>query len=68
MIRARGWLGPVLVVLLLLGHGLILGLVTARLTWPAALVAGAVLVLAIKHRGLLGPLFTRLRRRSSHES
>jgi integral membrane sensor domain MASE1 len=68
MIRARGWLWPVLVILLLLGHGLILGLVTAKLTWPAALVAGAVLVLGIKHRGLLGPVFTRLRRGSSHES
>jgi hypothetical protein len=61
--RRRVWMLPVLVVGLLAGHGIILYNVSSHVLLPAAVLLGVIMVLVIKHVGLLGPLYSRLRRR-----
>ena len=61
--RRRVWVLPVLVIVLLAGHGIILSYVSSHMVLPAAVLLGVIMVLVIKHMGLLGPLYSRLRRR-----
>jgi membrane protein YdbS with pleckstrin-like domain len=61
--RRRVWMLPVLVVVLLVGHGIILYYMSSHVLLPAAVLLGVIMVLVIKHVGLLGPLYSRLRRR-----
>lgn len=63
--RRRAWMLPVLIVVLLAGHGVILYYVSSHVMLSAAVLSGAIILLAIKHVGLLGPaLFRRHRSRN----
>ncbi|MEO7985823.1 MAG: hypothetical protein ABI766_04765 [Gemmatimonadales bacterium] len=63
----RVWMLPVLVIVLLAGHGVILYYVSSHVMLSAAVLSGAIVLLMIKHVGLLGPLYARFRqRRSGH--
>ena len=63
--RRRAWTLPVLVIVLLAGHGVILYYVSRHVMLSAAVLSGAIILLVIKHVGLLGPLSALLRRRRS---
>jgi len=52
-----------LAVMLIAGHGVILYYASSHLTLSAGLVSGAILLIVIKHLGLLGPTYALLRRR-----
>ncbi len=53
----------VLVTALLAGHGAILYYVSSHVMLSAAVLSGAIILLVIKHLGLLGPLYALWRRR-----
>ncbi len=63
--RRRVWMLPVLAIGLLAGHGVILYYASSHLVLSAAVLSGAIILLVIKHVGLLGPLYALLRRRRS---
>ena len=63
----RPWVLAVLVIAVLASHGVILRYVLSNATLSAALVSGAVVVLLIKHLGLLGSLYALVRRRSRNK-
>ena len=60
---ARPWMVAVGVVLLIAGHGLLYRALSS-MTLPVTIVSGVILMIAIKHLGLLGLLYARFRRRS----
>lgn len=61
--RRRVWLLPLLATVLLAGHGVILYYVSSHVMLSAAVLSGAVILLVVKHVGLLGPLYALFRRR-----
>lgn len=63
--RRRVWILPVLVIVLLAGHGVILYYVSSQVLLSAAVLSGAIILLVIKHVGLFGPLYALFRRRRS---
>jgi hypothetical protein len=63
IVRSRLWPGPVLLVVLLAAHGVILSCVSSHVALSAAALSGAVILLLMKHVGLLGQLYARIRRR-----
>jgi hypothetical protein len=63
--RRRVWLLPVLVIVLVAGHGVILYSVSSYMTLSAAVVSGVLILLLLKHVGLLGSLYSLFRRRRS---
>jgi hypothetical protein len=62
---SRGRIGVVIVlaVLLMAGHGIILYYASSHFGLSAGLVAGVILLIVIKHLGLLGPAYALFRRR-----
>ena len=62
--RRRGWI-LLLLVAVLAGHGVILYYALSHVTLSAAVLSGAIILLVIKHVGLLGPLYALFRRRGS---
>lgn len=65
--RRRAWLLPVLLVVLLAGHGVLLYYVSVHVTLSAAVLSGAIVLLVLKHVGLLGPVYALFRRRRSRK-
>lgn len=63
--RRRGWMLTLLVSVLLAGHGLILSYASSHVTLSAGVLSGAIVLLVIKHLGLLAPLYGLFRRRGS---
>jgi membrane protein YdbS with pleckstrin-like domain len=63
--RRRVWMLPVLMIVLLVGHGVILYYASSHVMLSAAVLSGAIILLVIKHVGLLGPLYALFRRRRS---
>jgi membrane protein YdbS with pleckstrin-like domain len=63
--RRRVWVLPVLMIVLLVGHGVILYYASSHVMLSAAVLSGAIILLVIKHVGLLGPLYALFRRRRS---
>jgi hypothetical protein len=61
--RRRVWLLTALGVMLLAGHGVILYYASSHLALSAGLVSGVILLIVIKHLGLLGPTYAVLRSR-----
>lgn len=59
---------PVLVVVLLAGHSVILYYGLSHLIPSAAVLSAAILLLVIKHLGLLGPVYAWFRRRRGGSS
>ena len=61
--RRRMWVVSVLALILLAGHGLILYYASSHLALSAGLASGVILLIVIKHLGLLGSAYAFLRRR-----
>jgi hypothetical protein len=62
-LRSRTWLLPVAFVILAAGHGVILYLFSSHVALPASIVSGVIILVVVKHWGLLGPVSALLRRR-----
>ena len=60
--HGRLWIVAVLGLLLLAGHGFILYYASSHMVLSAGVVIGIVLLVVIKHLGLLGPAFALFRR------
>jgi hypothetical protein len=58
----RPWMLAVGAVLLIAGHGFLYHALSS-MTWPVVVVSGVIILIAIKHLGLLGLLYSRFRRR-----
>jgi hypothetical protein len=63
--RRRVWILPVLLVVLLASHGVILYYGFSQVIPSAAVLSGAIILLVIKHVGLLGPVYALFRGRRS---
>ncbi len=61
--RARNWILAVLALLLIGGHGFVLYHFSSHLLLSGAAVAGLIIVIVIKHLGLLSALYRPRRRR-----
>jgi hypothetical protein len=61
----RRWILPVLLVVLLAVHGVMLYYGFSHVIPSAAVLSGAIILLVIKHLGLLGPVNAWVRRRRS---
>jgi uncharacterized membrane protein len=59
----RRWLLAAGAIALIAGHGVVLYFAWSHLAISATAVAGVVILIALKHLGLLGPLYALLRRR-----
>ena len=59
----RRWMLAAGVVLLIAGHGFLYHALS-NMTLPVAVVSGVIILIAIKHLGLLGLVYARFRRRS----
>jgi hypothetical protein len=59
----RPWMLVVGAVLLIAGHGFLYHALS-NMTLPVVVVSGVIILIAIKHLGLLGLLYARFRRRS----
>jgi membrane protein YdbS with pleckstrin-like domain len=62
-LRKRVWMLPLLVVALIAGHAILYYAVSHKVL-SAAVASGAIVLVVIKHLGLLGPFYALLRRRS----
>jgi hypothetical protein len=62
-LRTRGWMVAVGVVMLILGHGAVLYYVSSHMALSAAAIAAVIVLVVIKHLGLLAPLYALFRRR-----
>ena len=51
------------VVVLIAGHGIVLYYVSTHAALSAGIVSGVIVLVVIKHLGLLGPLYAWLKRR-----
>jgi hypothetical protein len=54
------------VAILIAGHGIALYFVSSLTTLSAAVLSSVIILVVIKHLGLLGALFALFRRRSRH--
>jgi membrane protein YdbS with pleckstrin-like domain len=54
----------VAVVVFIAGHGIILYYVSSHTALRAAVLSGVIILVVIKHLGMLGPLYALFRRRS----
>jgi hypothetical protein len=59
----RTWMIGVGAVVLIAGHAVALRYLSSHTAFPAAVVSGVIALVAIKHLGLLGPLYALIRRR-----
>jgi hypothetical protein len=62
----RPWMLLVGLAVLIASHGVILYYVWSHMALSAAAVSGVIILIVIKHLGLLGPLYARFRRGSRH--
>ena len=65
IMRRRLRVLPVLLLGLLAGHGVIVYYVSSRVALSAAAISGAVILLVMKHVGLLAQLYALIRRQRS---
>jgi hypothetical protein len=65
LLRRRPWLFPVLLVVLLGGHGVILYYVASQRMLAAAVLLGLIALLVIKHVGLLAWVYALFQQRRS---
>ncbi len=63
--RMRRWLLVSVGIVLLAGHSVILYYVQPHVALSAAVLSGVVVLIVIKHLGLLAPLYAAVRRRST---
>jgi hypothetical protein len=63
-LHARAWMVMLGVITLIAAHGIILYYFSAHMALSAAVVSGVIILVVIKHLGLLGPVYALLRRRA----
>jgi membrane protein YdbS with pleckstrin-like domain len=63
-LRARAWMLPVGALILITGHGIVLYYVSSYVALSAAVVSGVIILVVIKHLGLIAPMYTLFRRRA----
>jgi membrane protein YdbS with pleckstrin-like domain len=63
--RKRIWIPAVLVVVLVAGHGAMLYFIASHWLATSAVLSAAIVLLAMKHVGLLGPVYALFRRHRS---
>ena len=63
-LRARAWMLAVGVIILIAGHGIILYYFSSHMALSAAVVSGVIILVVIKHLGLLGTVYPLFRRRA----
>jgi len=63
-VPARAWMLALGVVILIAGHGIVLYYFASHVTLSAAVVSGAIVLVVIKHLGLLGRVYALFRRRA----
>ena len=56
----------IIVAILIVGHGIAVYFVSSHMTLSAAALSSVLILIVIKHLGLLGALFALFRRRSRH--
>jgi hypothetical protein len=61
--RMLAWILLVGVIILIAGHGIFLYYISSHMALSAAVVSGVIILVVIKHLGLLGPLYILFRRR-----
>src|SRR6266700_2138327 len=61
--RVRIWIVALVAIMLVAGHGIILYYASSHLALSAGLISGVVLLIVIKHLGLLGSAYALFRRR-----
>ena len=65
LLSMRHWMVLVVIaVVLIAGHGIFLYYISSYMALSAAVVSGVIILVVIKHLGLLGPLYVLFRRRS----
>ena len=62
----RPWMLLLAVAILIAGHGIVLYYISSHAALSASVVLSVIVLVVIKHAGLLAPLFALLRRRSRH--
>jgi hypothetical protein len=62
----RPWILLVAVGILIAGHGIVLYYISSYTTLSFAVLLSIIMLVVIKHLGLLAPLFALFRRRSRH--
>ena len=60
--HSRLWIALAGAVVLIAGHGVILYYVSSHMALSAAAIAGVIALVAVKHLGLLGPLYALVRK------
>jgi hypothetical protein len=65
--RTRLWILTVGIIALLAGHGIVLYYVSSHIALSASLILGTIVLLMIKHVGLLWPLHALFRHRSGSD-
>ena len=63
-LRARAWMLMVGVITLIAAHGVILHYFSSHMVLSAAVVSGVIILVVIKHLGLLAPVYALFRRRA----
>ncbi len=63
----RAWMLPIAVIVLIAGHGAFLHYAASHAALSTAVISGLVVLVAIKHVGLLGPAYAVLRRFLRHD-
>ena len=63
-LRARGWMLTVGVIVLIAGHSVVLYYFSSHVALSAAVVSGVIILVVIKHLGLLGSAYALFRRRA----
>ena len=61
--KRRAWLWALVAIVLIAGHGIVLYFVKSHFTLSASVIGGVVLLIVIKHLGLLAPAWALFRRR-----
>jgi hypothetical protein len=61
-LRARAWMLPVGVIILIAAHGIILYHLSSYLALSAGVASGVIVLMVIKHLGWLGPVYALFRR------
>ena len=62
--RLLAWILPVGVVILIVGHGIPLYYILSHMALSVVVVSSVIILVVIKHLGLLRPLYVLFRRRS----
>ena len=67
-LRARAWMLPLAVIILIAGHGIILYYFSSHVALSTAVASAVIILVLIKHLGLLGSAYALFRRRRARRN